>query len=81
MDSNSDKLIQFNELLMWTFRALHAIDVKEIGEDDFEMSDLDEDGFVEWNEFLENEFGDWDHEDDTQITLDGTDLVDLDYRE
>merc|ERR1712110_1245228 len=43
------------------------------------MSDLDEDGFVEWREFLENEYGDWDHEDELQLKTDGSDLVDLDY--
>ena len=29
--------------------------------------------------FLDNEFGDWDHENENDLTVDGTDLVDLDY--
>jgi len=51
MDKNNDSLIDSEELLIWTFKAVHAIDTAEYAEEDFSQADENEDGFVSFDEF------------------------------
>lgn len=66
MDSNNNEKIEFMELCIWTFKSMHAMDAKETYEEDFEDFDMNDDGFVSWEEFLDEEYemDDYDEEDD-----------------
>ena len=56
-----------NELYAWILRSFKALS-KEDSDERFEDTDEDEDGFVSWNEYKNDEFdfgdGDIDMEDD-----------------
>ena len=51
MDKNNDNLIDGEELLIWTFKAVHSLDTAEYAEEDFSQADENEDGFVSFDEF------------------------------
>ena len=51
MDKNNDNQIDGEELLIWTFKAVHALDTTEYAEEDFSQADENEDGFVSFDEF------------------------------
>lgn len=57
IDEDNDGFITTQELLIWTFKSLHAIDSRESAEEDFSMFDEDENDSVSWIEFLSEEYG------------------------
>lgn len=63
MDNNNDGKITELELVIWTFKSLHAIDQKENAKDDFDDMDEDEDNYATWQEFIEDEYGEFSDED------------------
>lgn len=56
MDANRDGFVDKVELITWTLKALQNMDMKEI-DDDWDVSDHDEDGYISWEEYVENIYG------------------------
>lgn len=67
MDRDNDEAIDRNELYAWILRSFKALS-KEDSDERFEDTDEDEDGFISWNEYKDDEFdfgdGDLDMDDD-----------------
>lgn len=56
MDENSDNFVDKKELVHWTLRALQNMDARELKED-WEVADHNNDGGVEWDEYIKNIYG------------------------
>jgi Ca2+-binding EF-hand superfamily protein len=56
MDANTDGFVDKSELITWTLKALQNMDMKELDED-WDVSDHDEDGYISWEEYVENIYG------------------------
>ena len=56
MDGNTDGFVDKSELITWTLKALQNMDMKEL-DDDWDVSDHDEDGYISWEEYVENIYG------------------------
>lgn len=70
MDKNKDDYIEWDEITMWIFKALHVVDVHDLAEDDFEEMDTDKDKKVSWDEYIKYEFEDakgWDANKDGKV--------------
>ena len=53
MDENTDGFVSRAELVHWTLHALQRMDERELDED-WSLADGNEDGFVDWGEYIEN---------------------------
>jgi len=56
MDENTDGFVSRAELVHWTLHALQRMDERELDED-WSLADGNEDGFVDWGEYIENIYG------------------------
>jgi len=56
MDENTDGFVSRSELVHWTLHALQRMDERELDED-WSLADGNEDGFVDWGEYIENIYG------------------------
>uniref|UniRef100_A0A915BG54 Reticulocalbin-3 n=1 Tax=Parascaris univalens TaxID=6257 RepID=A0A915BG54_PARUN len=57
MDANGDGFVDANELIDWIHKSMMSLDKEETAERFTEM-DVDRDGFVTWQEYLIEAFGD-----------------------
>lgn len=76
IDNNDDGRVTEVELVIWTFKSLHSIDMKENSKDDFDDMDENEDDFATWDEFVEDEYGEFAEKDIEEHTKD---LFDVDF--
>lgn len=63
MDTNRDGFVDPNELQAWVLKSFTNLAIEE-GEESLAEEDIDNDGFVSWNEHLKGAF---DFDDDTKV--------------